>query len=71
MFLKSYTNDKCLIQSHFNSTAFFITMIVTLISKLHPKDKLESHIHCVKRVQIRSFFWSVFSCIPTEYGDLQ
>ena len=25
--------------------------------------------HCVKSVQIRSFFWSVFSCIWTEYGD--
>ena len=24
----------------------------------------------VKRVQIRSFFWSVFSHIRTEYGDL-
>ena len=23
---------------------------------------------CVKSVQIRSFFWSVFSCIRTEYG---
>ena len=27
--------------------------------------------HCAKSVQIRSFFWSVFSCIRTEYGDLQ
>ena len=27
-------------------------------------------IFCVKRVQIRSFFWSVFSLIWTEYGDL-
>ena len=26
--------------------------------------------HCVKTVQIRNFFWSVFSCIQTEYGDL-
>ena len=26
--------------------------------------------HCVKSVQLRSYFWSVFSCIPTEYGDL-
>ena len=26
--------------------------------------------HCVKSVQIRSFFWSEFSCIRTEYGDL-
>ena len=25
-------------------------------------------VHCVKCVQIRSFFWSVFSCIRTEYG---
>ena len=26
--------------------------------------------HCVKSVQIRSFFWSVFSCIRTEYGEI-
>ena len=25
-------------------------------------------VHCVKSVQIRSFFWSVFSRIRTEYG---
>ena len=25
---------------------------------------------CVKSVQIRNFFWSVFSCIWTEYDDL-
>ena len=28
------------------------------------------HYHCVNRVQIESFFWTVFSCIRTEYGDL-
>ena len=27
------------------------------------------NLHCVKSVQIRSFFWSGFSCIPAEYGD--
>ena len=27
--------------------------------------------HCVKSVQIPSFFWSVFSRIRTEYGDLR
>ena len=27
--------------------------------------------HCVKSVQIRSFFWSVFSRILTEYGEIQ
>ena len=26
--------------------------------------------HCVKSVQIRSFFWSVFSRIRTEYGEI-
>ena len=24
----------------------------------------------MKSVQIRSYFWSVFSCIRTEHGDL-
>ena len=33
-------------------------------------DNLKSCIiHCVKSIQIGSFFWSVFSCIRTEYGD--
>ena len=26
--------------------------------------------HYVKSVQMRSFFWSVFSCMHTEYADL-
>ena len=34
-------------------------------------EKLEIHliidIHCVKSVQIRSYFWSVFSCIWLEF----
>ena len=29
------------------------------------------NIHCEKSVPIRSFFWSVFSHIWTEYGDLR
>ena len=28
-------------------------------------------LHCLKSAQIQSFFWSVFSCIRTEYGDLR
>ena len=31
---------------------------------------IEVMVHCVKSVQIRSFFWSVFSRIRTEYGDI-
>ena len=28
-------------------------------------------IHCVKSVRIRSFFWSVFSCIQSEYRKIR
>ena len=28
-------------------------------------------LHCVKFVQIRSFFWSVFSRIRTKYGEIR
>ena len=37
----------------------------------HGKRELSLSTHCVESVQIRSFFWSVFSCIRAEYGDLQ
>ena len=30
-----------------------------------------ANIHCVECVQIRSYFWSVFSCIRTEYRKTQ
>ena len=29
----------------------------------------KKYLYCVKSVQIRSLFWSVLSCIRTEYGD--
>ena len=35
---------------------------------IHAKEPAK---HCVKSVQIQSYFWSVFSCIRTEYGDLR
>ena len=33
------------------------------------KEELSTK-HCVKSVQIRSFFWSVFYHIRTEYGEI-
>ena len=27
--------------------------------------------HCVKSVQIRSYFWSLFFCIRTKYGEIR
>ena len=61
--------------SHLTAKTFFI--ILTIINRYHfltkPKwTTLKNFIlhHYVKSVQIRSFFWSVFSCIRTEYGEL-
>ena len=28
-------------------------------------------LHCMKSIQSRSFFWSVFSCIRTEYRKIR
>ena len=42
----------------------------TLIKYLLP-HKSFSIAHCVKSVQIRSYFWSVFSCIWIEYVNLR
>ena len=35
------------------------------------KWKSLSPLHCMKSVQIRGFFWSVFSYIRNEYGNLR
>ena len=34
-------------------------------------NQVKKEQHCEKSIQIRSFFWSVFSCIRAEYGDLR
>ena len=44
------------------------TLVVGGLILLKQTESLISH--CVKSVQIRSFFWSVFSHIWNEYGDL-
>ena len=35
----------------------------------HTPFLVHSKSHCVKSVQIGSFFWSIFSCTWAEYGD--
>ena len=35
------------------------------------KGKIPNITHCMKSVQIRSFFWPVFSHIWTKYGGIQ
>ena len=34
-------------------------------------NNIFSCVYCVKDLQIWSFFWSVFSCIWTEYGNIR
>ena len=48
----------------------FLVLLTTLSSKLEIKT-LDWPQHCVKSVQIWSFFWSVFSRIRAEYRDLR
>ena len=38
--------------------------------RIHKNLVYKFQCHWVKSVQIRSYFWSVFSCIRTEYGNL-
>ena len=49
-------------------TRSYIFIAILLFGILAVKTH-ENFQHCVKSVQIRSYFCSVFSCIRTEYGD--
>ena len=42
--------------------------VLHFISTHNPNDP---NLHCVKSVQIRRFFWSVFSHIWSEYGEIR
>ena len=48
-----------------------IRMNVWVNTKLPRKISNSSQIPCIKSVQIRSFFWSVFCRIRTEYGEIR
>ena len=49
-----------------------LKLMLTVASKKNQNNHLQNghYIHCVKSIQIRSYFWSVFPCIRTGYGDL-
>ena len=54
---------------------FQVNLVSTKVKLMHlcfksTPDVLKCILHCVKRVQIRSFFWSVFSRVQTEYGEI-
>ena len=41
-----------------------------MIKRLSHKGQNKISIHCLKSLQIRSYIWSVFSRIRTEYGEI-
>ena len=43
---------------------------INYVNMIHLDHEFSRRIHCVKSVQIRSFFWSLFFCIRTEYGEI-
>ena len=53
-------------------TAEYFDNISYWFTKIAARNDFEVNIclHCVKSVQIQRFFWSLFSCIWTEYRDL-
>ena len=43
---------------------------INYVNMIHLDHEFSRRIHCVKSVQIGSFFWSVFSRIRTEYEEI-
>ena len=39
--------------------------------KVDVSPQVQKNIYCMKSIQIWSFFWSVFSCIWTEYRKIR
>ena len=74
-------SDKCFADSTLNdfSSALILSTISFFSSEIIVSSGLGICIastslavqHCVKSAQIRSFFWSVFSCILTEYRKIR
>ena len=55
-------------KEHFKKQFFTILCVFILLINEFSNASIKSH--CMKSVQVRSFFWYVFSCIQAEYGDL-
>ena len=59
--------NKCISSSRFNRVG-----ILSPWDDFFPCDCIiAGHNHCVKSVQIRSYFWSAVSCIQTEYRKIR
>ena len=70
----SQSYDFCEVMAYFRSTrleVFCRKNVLRNFAKFTGKHLCQNLFHCVKSVQIRSFFWSLFSCIRTRYKSLR
>ena len=61
----AFENFASFTRKHLCQSLFFNKVVLLYWDYFHSVP----HSHCVKSFQIRSAFWSTFSCIRTEYGD--
>ena len=59
------------IWSHLQKKFLMKNFIFRAVRNYSENKILKKNIHCVKSVQIRSYFWSVFSCIQSEYRKIR
>ena len=71
------TKKRVYLNSRFTSTyssrnfkTIYFVVMVTIRGVLRPCQTYEKE-HCVKKIRIRSFFWSVFSSIQSKCGKMR
>ena len=70
---KKYNDSRCkspkwVLMFNFQVTVIYLYYIILLHTLVWQTLRLSN---CVKSDQIKSYFWSLFSCIRTEYRDLR
>ena len=66
---KPWTTQLTILKKLYIKHGRFLNVTVTIETVTHLITDQKKH--CVKSVQIRSFFWYVFSCNRVEYKDLR
>ena len=67
-FSRLYSNIFCVIMESWKITIFWQFISQLSVQSLWNNLRMLFTIHFVKIVQMRCFFWSIFSCIRTEYS---
>ena len=72
MFCSAFVNEAVSIIKFFNAANLLLAdWVLFSMCLTNPLRKVTKNIHTAWSVQIRSFLWSVFSRIQTEYGEIR